>query len=593
MFLILPVFKRSFNLIVLFANTFVLCCCSPASCPADEQQTDSQEDTRPNIVLIMGDDMGYSDIGCYGSEVETPNLDRLATNGIRYTQFYNCARCCPTRASLLTGLYSHQAGMGLMTGDRGWPAYRGQLNDRCMTIAEVLRTSGYKTYMSGKWHVARNTSPDGDKSCWPRQRGFDKFYGTIIGAGSFFDPTTLCRENKFITPVNDTAYKPDRYYYTNAISDNAIEFLQQHARDDASNPFFLYVSYTAAHWPLHALEKDIEKYKGRYDGGYQTIREARIAKGIELGVIDDRWDISELELDWDSTKNKAWERRCMEVYAAQIDSMDQGIGRLISQLEKQGALENTLIFYLQDNGGCAETMGRNDNLDAIKDLKFAPMGPDELQTKIWPRMQTRDGRAVKTGPRTMPGAEDTYVAYGKGWANVSNTPFRFYKHFSHEGGISSPLIVHWPKGIQVSNRNQISHAPGHVMDIMATCVDVSRSKYPPNGIDGEILTPLQGMSLAPTFIKPGDEHTKFHGRTLAFEHHGNRALRRGVWKFVARANESDEQWHLFNMKNDRTETRDLATEYPEKVAELRKAWRDWADKVGVQPWPVKKKPADK
>ena len=222
---------------------------------------------RPNIVLIMGDDMGYSDIGCYGGEIHTPHLDRLAAEGVRFSQFYNGARCCPTRASLLTGLYAHQTGVGHMLGNQGLDGYQTGLNRKCVTIAEALSGNGYHTYMSGKWHVTTHTSPEGPKDNWPLQRGFEKFYGTIIGAGSFFDPNTLCRQNTYITPVNDPHYQPQSYYYTRAITDNAISFLAEHEQSKTEKPFFLYVSYTAAHWPMHALPEDIQKYHGSYDNG--------------------------------------------------------------------------------------------------------------------------------------------------------------------------------------------------------------------------------------------------------------------------------------------------------------------------------------
>ena len=251
-----------------------------------------QAQTRPNIVLIMSDDMGFSDIGCYGGEIETPHLDRLAQQGLRFTQFYNTARCCPTRASLLTGVYQHQAGVGLMTSNRKLPGYKGGLGRDVVTIAEALGTGGYRRYLSGKWHVTRFINPKGPKDNWPLQRGFEKFYGTIIGAGSFYDPATLCRGNQYITPVNDPKYQPDTFYYTDAISDNAVMFLKEHAQESPRQPFFLYVAYTCAHWPMHALPQDIAKYKGRYDGGFAAIRQQRYERLKELGMIDADWEMS-------------------------------------------------------------------------------------------------------------------------------------------------------------------------------------------------------------------------------------------------------------------------------------------------------------
>ncbi|MEM7393237.1 MAG: sulfatase-like hydrolase/transferase [Verrucomicrobiota bacterium] len=392
---------------------------------------------RPNIIVIMSDDMGYSDIGCYGGEIETPHLDALAEGGLRYTQFYNTGRCCPTRASLLTGLYAHQAGIGQMTRGFDRPGYRGDLNKDVVTIAEVLKTAGYRTYMAGKWHVTSQLKPDGDKSNWPRQRGFDRFYGTIIGAGSFFDPWTLTREEKAITPDNDEAYQPEQYYYTDAISDHAVRYVNEHRESDDDSPFFLYMAYTAAHWPMHALEKDIAKYKGRYDAGYEVIRAARFKKMKELGVLKD-WGLSEAPQTWKDVPaaDKAWELRCMEVYAAMVDNMDQGIGRLVHALKKNKQYNNTLILYLQDNGGCAENRGRKPLKKPAEGV--VPMGKDELQTRMVPE-RSRAGYPVLTGSGVMPGPSETYIAYGKSWAHVSNTPFREYKATNHEGGIATPL----------------------------------------------------------------------------------------------------------------------------------------------------------
>ena len=306
-----------------------------------------------------------------------------------------------------------------MTGDRGYDAYRGDLNRRCVTLAEALGPAGYRNYMSGKWHVTKHTKPNADNSNWPRQRGFDRFYGTIIGAGSFYDPATLCRDNMFITPENDPEYQPERFYYSDAISDNAVRYVSDHYKSDADKPFFLYVAYTSAHWPMHAFDEDIARYKGKYDDGYEPIRQARYKKAIELGVLDARWPMSRPAFNWEKTKDKEWEIRCMEVYAAMVDRTDRGIGRIVNEIKKHNAIDNTIIVYLQDNGGCAEGFGRRNNSDKKKEFK--PLGKDGLQTKIWPPMQTRDGRWVGTGPETMPGAEDTFVAYGGGWANTSNT----------------------------------------------------------------------------------------------------------------------------------------------------------------------------
>lgn len=539
---------------------------------------------QPNIVLIMADDMGYSDIGCYGGEIRTPVLDKLAANGLRYTQFYNAARCCPTRAALLTGLYSHQAGMGLMEGDHGWPGYRGTLNKRCVTLAEALRPAGYSTYMSGKWHVDRNKNPKGDISGWPLQRGFDRFYGTITGAGSFYDPATLCRGNTYITPENDPKYQPNRYYYTDATSDNAVAFISDHCQDPKTKekPFFVYVSYTCAHWPMHAPDKDVAKYKGAYDKGYHAIREARHRKAIEMGVVDKKWPMSRTAMDWEKFEHKAWDIRCMEVYAAMVEMMDSSIGDIVQELEMQKRLDDTIVIYLQDNGGCAEGYGRRNNSQQAERFKFKPLGKDGLQTKIWPPMQTRDGRFVRTGPETMPGGEDTFVAYGAGWANTSNTPFRGYKHDNYEGGIGTPFIVHWPTGIPKERNGKVVHDVSHLIDLMPTFVEAGGATYPDEHA-GEKIQPMEGVSILPTFTGKTLERKA----PLGFEHHGNVALRDGKWKIVAMHRRDQEpNWELYDMAADRTEQNNLAAKMPDKVKAMNAAWRAWADRVGVQPYPI-------
>jgi len=548
-------------------------------------QRSSDKGKQPNIILMMSDDMGFSDIGCYGSEIDTPVLDKLAAKGLRFTQFYNTARCCPTRASLMTGVYQHQAGIGHMTGDYGWESYRGNLSKNCVTIAEALKGAGYGTYMAGKWHVTRYTGKDGPKDNWPRQRGFDRFYGTVTGAGSFYDPTTLCRDNTYITPVNDPEYKPQKYYYTDAISDNAVRFIRDHQGGSAGRPFFMYVAYTAAHWPMHALEEDVAKYKGQYDKGYAYIRQQRFKRAKKMGLIDKKWKMSPQAGDWESVEHKEWEARCMEVYAAMVDRMDQGIGRIVEELKAQGVLDNTLIFFLQDNGGCAEGMGRgakvNDQwVSRIKDRKA--MGPDELQPNIWPPMKTRAGQPVLGGPEVMPGPDGTYIGYGRNWANVSNTPFREYKHWVHEGGIATPLIVHWPAGIE--SRGKLRHQAGHLIDIMATCVDVGQAKYPAE-YNGNKIKPMEGRSLAPAF-----ENKPIEREAIYWEHEGNRAVRKGKWKLVSKHSRS---WELYDMEADRTELNDLAQKNPQKLAELKALYESWAERAGVQPWPVKRPKAKK
>ena len=547
--------------------------------------TSAHGDKPPNIVLIMADDMGYTDIGCYGSEIKTPVLDSLAKKGIRFTQFYNTSRCCPTRAALLTGLYSHQAGIGLMTGDRGYDSYRGTLNRKCITIAEALKASGYRNYMSGKWHVTRQIAADGDKSSWPLQRGFDRFYGTIIGAGSFYDPATLCRGNKYITPVNDKEYQPDNFYYTDAISDNAVKYVADHHASTPEQPFFMYVSYTSAHWPMHAPQKVIERYQGMYDKGFNPIRESRYQKAIAEGVLSKRWSMSPGVQKWSNVKNKKWEIRNMEAYAAMVDCMDQGIGRIMNALQRHSMLENTVVIYLQDNGGCAEGYGRRPNDPKTLSKPVYPMGPNELQSKIWPPMQTRDGRWLRTGPEAMAGPQDTFVAYGRGWANVSNTPFRGFKHDAYEGGISTPFIVHWPSGIQADRQGSIVNQPCHLIDVLPTLIDIADTEYPIEYRQNELL-PVEGISMLPLFS--GKDVTRQNA--IGFEHHGNQALRDGKWKIVSQYRQNrSRHWELYDIDADRTELNDLSEQQPEITRNLVNKWNAWAKRVGVVNWPFENK----
>lgn len=533
----------------------------------------------PNIIVILSDDMGYSDLGCYGGEINTPVLDSLAANGLRFTQFYNTARCCPTRASLLTGLYPHQAGVGHMMNNTGKPGYTGNLNQKCQTIAEVLRPAGYGTYGTGKWHVTSHTNPDGTKDNWPLARGFDRYYGTIHGAGSFFDPSSLIRDNTMISPFADAEYKPELYYYTDAISENARRYIDEHVKKSPEKPFFLYVAYTAAHWPMHALPEDIAKYKGKYNEGYAPVRQARFEKAKMLGVISADQQLTPGNMDWNQIADKAWEAAGMEVYAAMVDRMDQGIGRIVNQLKLNGQFENTLIFYMQDNGGCAETQGRSGNA-AHPDIPrpdkptFPEMKPTDFAEGGSVPKQTRDGYPVRMGKNAMPGTADTYVAYGPGWANVSNTPFREFKHFVHEGGISTPLVAHWPAGIKA--RGELRHEPGHLIDIAATCIGVSGAKYPTEA-SGNAITPLQGKSLVPVF-----ENKELNREAIYWEHEGNRAVRVGDLKLVAKGPGGD--WELYDIAKDRGEMQNLAATMPEKVAELKLKWETWARNSQVLPW---------
>jgi arylsulfatase A-like enzyme len=537
---------------------------------------------RPNIVVILSDDMGFTDIGCYGGEINTPTLDSLAAGGLRFTQLYNTARCCPTRASLLTGLYPHQAGVGHMMTDSGakYPGYRGDLNDSCRTIAEVLKPAGYRNYAVGKWHVTRHAGADGPKHNWPLNRGFDRYYGTIHGAGSYYDPSSLVRDNTMISPYADPEYKPQTFYYTDAIADHAVRFVGEHAKDHAGKPFFLYVAFTAAHWPMHALPEDVARYRGKYDGGYEPIRKARFERAAKLGLVDSAQSLSPQAEDWNAVQDKKWEAAGMEVYAAMIDRMDRGIGKLVAELKQTGQFDNTLIFFLQDNGGCAEVMGRtpqpkkgHPNIERPARPTLPAMNPEEFAAGGSVPSQTRDGYPVRMGTKVMPGGPDTYVAYGRGWANVSNTPFREYKHWVHEGGISTPLIAHWPKGIAA--RGEIRRQPGHLIDIAATCVELSGAEYPKE-VGGRPVPPLEGKSLTAAFAdRPID-------RDLFWEHEGNRAVRSGDWKLVAKG--PDGKWELYNIAQDRVEAHDLAAKYPDRVKEMAAKWESWATRAKAIPW---------
>jgi len=480
--------------------------------------------SRPNIVVIMADDMGFSDLGCYGSEIETPHLDRLAAGGLRFTQFYNTARCCPTRASLLTGLYPHQAGVGHMVNDRGRPGYRGFLNDRCVTIAEALRPAGYRTLMSGKWHVGEK------RPHWPRDRGFDRYFGLISGGSNFFrlDPGRQMA-------LDDEPWTPPAlgFYMTDAFTDRALEFVDEAAK--LGTPWFLYLAYTAPHWPLHAPPEDIAKYRGKYRDGWDALRERRHRKMVEMGIVDAKWRLTPRDPKapaWDSVQDKDERDLRMAVYAAQIDRMDRNIGRLLSRLKETGAEENTLVLFLADNGGCAEEIHRG-----------------------------KKGAEI--------GTADSFESYGLPWANASNTPFRLYKHWVHEGGIATPLIARWPAAIKAAGT--ITHEPGHLIDLMATCLEVSGASYPKDKI------PVEGKSLVPVFRTGKREGHE----ALFWEHEGNRAVRVGKWKLVSR---HKGPWELFDLEADRTESEDLAAKEPARVKELAARYDAWAARCTVDPW---------
>jgi arylsulfatase A-like enzyme len=526
-----------------------------ASDSALELRRDTQD--RPNILLIVADDMGYSDIGCYGGEVGTPNLDALAANGLRYTQFYNTAKCCPSRASLLTGLHPHQVDIGHMTFNDEIDAYRGDLSPNSVTIAEALGLAGYKSSMTGKWHVTRFVNTH--KHNWPLQRGFDDFYGIITGAASYYQPRTLTRNNERIQPEGE-------YFITDVITEESIRQLHDHADSRPDQPFFQYVAYTAPHWPLHAHEEDIAKYKGRFDAGWDVLRKERLQRLVELGIIDRQWALSDRDpqiKSWEETENKDWEVRRMEVYAAMIDRMDQGIGRIFSAVKELGQWENTLILFLSDNGPDTEHLRDSYIGDRVRNGK-----------SIFGTAKNRDGRHVRYGntPDILSGPDDSYTSYGIRWANLSNTPFRLYKRWVHEGGIATPFIVHWPNGIK--DRGELRHQPAQLPDVMATLLNVAGVDYP-ESYQGRIIPPLEGFSMLPTF-----ENKPHQREVLYWEHEGNRAVRMGKWKLVS---DYPGEWELYDMEEDRTELNNLAVKYPGVVKELNDLYFDWAERCGVMP----------
>jgi arylsulfatase A-like enzyme len=514
---------------------------------------------RPNLILILADDMGFSDLGCYGAEISTPNLDRLAGEGIRFTQAYNCARCCPTRASLLTGLYPHQAGVGHMVQNRGFRPYQGYLRDDCVTVAEALRLGGYRTLMSGKWHCgglyARNDPDDwrvGDpERPLPPDRGFVEWYGTPAGAGSYYNPRPLMHNYTFVEPEGED------YYYTDAVSDQAARMIREAAGKE--RPFFLHVSYTAPHWPLHAPEEDVARYQGRYRDGWDAIRTARHEELKGMGILDDKWPISprdERAPGWEDVEGQEWEDRRMAVYAAQVDRMDAGIGRILVALRESGVEQDTLVVFLSDNGGCAELLRE-----------------DGQRAREWPT--TREGKPMRFGniPGLMPGDATTYQSYDLPWANASNTPFRLYKHWVHEGGISTPLIAHWSAAVA---EGAIVHAPIHVVDMMATFIDVAGVGYP-SEYEGRAIQPLEGESFLPALLGADWQRE----RPILWEHEGNRAVRDGRWKLV---NKYPGDWELYDMVEDRTELNDLAGVNETQVVKMVKAYEEWAARCGVLPW---------
>ena len=508
---------------------------------------------KPNIVLIMADDMGFSDIGCYGSEIPTPNLDQLAKSGVRFTQFYNTARCSPTRASLLTGLHPHQAGMGRLAEEaigvttQHPEGYLGYLNNHCMTIAEALKPAGYHTYLAGKWHLGQR-----DSTKWPLQRGFDRFYGILTGATSYFRPDGvrgLTLNNKQLPAPSDS-----NYYTTDAFTDFAIKSVDEHK---SGTPFFLYLAFNSPHWPLHARQEDIAKFAGKYNGGWDKLRVERHKRMIKMGIVSKEWPLSERDpgaREWDnlSAEEQTNLGYRMAVYAAQVHRMDWNIGRLVETIREKGQLNNTLIVFLSDNGACAEP--------------YTDLGGGK-------QAQINDPAVMGT------------ISYGQGWANCSNTPFRRFKSMLNEGGISAPLIVYWPSGLKAKG-GSLNHTPGYLPDIMPTFLEASGATYPTE-YKGVSITPLVGSSLIPILNKPLQNVAP---RVMCWEQYGFKAVRRGDVKAVFSPKEAYDkhgagQWELYNLTNDRTERHDLASTQPEKLKELVAQWDLWAVNSQVFPAP--------
>ncbi len=526
---------------------------------------------RPNIILILADDMGYSDLGCYGSEIRTPNLDALAKSGLRFTNFYNAGRCCPTRASLMTGVYPHQTGIGRMTFNLGLPGYTGQLGRNVVTIGEVLQMSGYHTAMVGKWHLSETKEgPDhfsylnnqkildkfADLNSYPVNRGFDEFYGIIWGVADYFDPFTLVHNE---TPVKSV---PKNFYLTDAITDHAVEYIDKYTKDD--EPLFMYVAYTSPHWPVMARPEEIKEYADSYKPGWDKIRNARYEKMKRLGVFKGgTTHLSERfapDLEWSAQIDKEYRAGAMAAHAAMITDMDKGIGKIVAELKAKGEFDNTLVMFMSDNGA----------------------SPESVKMPGFDRpSETRDGRKVAyydemVEKRILPGAETTSGSIGNMWANVANAPFRFWKAEMFEGGIATPLICSFPKRMK-AKPGSITDQAGNVTDVMATILDLTGARYPSEYKGNKILG-LEGLSLLPILEgKARQPHDAMY-----WEHFNSRAIRMGNWKLVSRPN-SD--WELYDLSVDRTETNNVASSNPERVKMMARAWDVWAHRANVYPMP--------
>jgi arylsulfatase len=538
----------------------------------------SNNNKRPNILIILADDMGYSDMGCYGGEIETPNLDRLAENGLRFSHFYNAGRSCPTRASLLTGLYPHQAGIGRMTFDDGLPGYRGTMTHNGVTVAEVLQDAGYQTGMIGKWHVAE-TPLRPDQRQWlahqvqydefapidnyPTRRGFQHFYGTIYGVVDYFDPFSLVNDE---TPVTDV---PEGYYSTIALADSASAYIDRYAKSE--KPFFLYLAFHSPHWPLHALPEDIAKYENTYKAGWEAIRNARYERIRQKGIFSDTASLllspRQFTDLWSENHDSIWDAHAMAVHAAMVYRMDMEIGKVIRKLETSGELDNTLILFLVDNGCSNEspqffTSGENDRPAELRD--GVPV--------IYPKKK-----------EALPGAQNVWSGVGAKWANVANTPFRFWKALMYEGGICTPAIACWPAGLKVK-KGSVTGEPCHVVDIMATCIDIAGAEYPATRNDRDII-PLEGISFLP--VLQTDRYDRRH-ELIGFEHFREKALvSNDKWKIVQRSGKN--VWELYNLNTDRTELHDLSDLYPEKLKEMTGKYAEWAERCYVTPSPDNRK----
>ncbi len=514
----------------------------------------NKQKERPNILLIVADDLGYSDLGCYGGEIETPQLNNLASNGVQLTRFYTTGRCCPSRASILTGLYPHRTGLGHMETDLNEPGYRGRVADDAVNIAQVLQLSGYRTFMSGKWHL-------GTKD--PTKYGFEEYYGTLASAQTYWDPNRYIRlpEGHKVRTYNN-----GEFYGTNVLTDYALDFLRE-ARTTPDKPWFLYLAYNSPHFPLHAPKSDIEKYAETYKVGWDEIRKQRLQKMKRLGILSKKTVLSPRSpyRGWAATEsavNPAWEdvpkdrqvdlARRMAIFAAMVDVMDQNIGRMVFDLKKENELENTLIIFLSDNGACAE---------------WDPYGFD---TRTGPSNILYQGDKIETM-----GGPGTYHSAGSGWANASNTPWRLYKHYNHEGGISSPFLAHWPSGLKRAGK--IDNRPGHLVDLMPTVLEAAGVNYP-NEFKGLKTIPMAGISILP--LLNGNSVKK---RILYFEHEGNRAVGDGKWKLSAL---KGKEWELYDIENDRTELNNLADKYPAIVKRLDSLWNTWAKENFVTPLPT-------